>query len=98
MFAQLMTWGEKILLAMAQFYSFLEQNLLEIFEGLGWQWLSDALDWLIDALGHLPEFLTLFGDELLSFTFETPLFDLIVLSIPAYLAYQLIIWVLNIIT
>ena len=67
MFAQLMTWGEKILLAMAQFYSFLEQNLLEIFEGLGWQWLSDALDWLIDALGHLPEFLTLFGDELLGF-------------------------------
>lgn len=98
MFSQLMIWGEKLLRAMLQFFSYLEYNILEIFDQLDWSWLSDAIKWLIGFLGALPEFLTLFGDELLEFTFETPLFDLIALSIPAYLAYQLIIWVLNIIT
>lgn len=98
MFSQMFIWGEKLLGAVIQFFGYFELTILEIFDLLEWTWLSSAIRWLNDFLGALPEFLTLFGDELLKFTFDTPLFDLIVLSIPAYLAYQLVVWILNIIT
>lgn len=98
MISYLMEMGHQVIMVFAQLFDAMQLSLSELMQTTSLAWLADVINWVNDLLGKLPNFLTLFADELFDFAFNTPLVELILLSPVAYIAYQFIIWLLNIIT
>lgn len=74
-----------------------EAGIPSIASELGFEWLNTALEFVVWVLEQLPDAITLFGDEILSFSFYTPLGELILVSSPLiFIAYALISWIIDI--